>query len=83
MQIKAIRHRLSSIWVEQHLTVEIQNICNELSQQLERHQQRFDNRSDTWKSSRIGRYQARMLYTLFIGISEVEDQLHINDLFHK
>jgi hypothetical protein len=54
-----------------------QDICNSISQQLERQQQYFDNRPDTWKKSVCGRSHARMLYRLHAGVDHVENHLRL------
>ena len=55
------------------LPANAQNICNSISQQLERQQQYFDKSSDNFKKSMFGRCHARMLYRLYAGVDQVEN----------
>jgi predicted transcriptional regulator len=54
-----------------------QDICNLISQQLERQQQYFDKSSDSFKKSVCGRSLARMLYKLYAGVDQVENHLRL------
>ena len=55
-----------------------QDICNSISQKLERQQQYFDKSSDNFKKSVCGRSLARMLYRLYAGVGQVEDYLRLH-----
>jgi hypothetical protein len=78
IEIKMSVHHLSTLCTGKQLTAKLQGWCNDLSQQLERKQQHFDERSDNWKAGRIGRYHARVLYKLYFGISKIEYQSSLN-----